>query len=792
MFSNRISWVLVLLVAIALQTVANAKGFLAAHTYRTGALPSSAVVADFNRDGLADIATANRTGRSVSVLLGKSDGTFGAATNYASGLGAFDIATGDLNGDGNTDLAVTDQFGSVNIFLGRGDGTFGNAIGITLQFDPEGVEIADLNNDGKLDLAVAIHGADESGEGSVGILLGKGDGTFQPPVYYKAGQNAMRLTVADLNGDGKLDLAVADENCCATNSLAVLRGNGDGTFQAAKGSIPGVASDVAVGDLNGDGKLDVVLAGEFGGSVRVAIGNGDGTFQAAVNYPTPDSALTAVLTDLNADGKLDILVGGSSGVDVLLGKGDGTFGTLASYGIGSGFVALGKFNGDQETDVVAGGFTFIGVAFGSGDGTFQAPREIGAGTLVDGLAPGDFNGDSHPDLAIGRQPPGNTVSIMLGNGDGGFTQGATFSSITPTSVIAADFNGDSKLDISISSGGIIIYLGKGDGTFQSPKNAHTGVGPISQAVGDFNHDGHLDVATANEYSDNISVLLGKGDGTFQTAVNYAAGNLPESIVAADFNKDGNLDLAVGNQASSTVGVYLGNGDGTFQSALTTTAGAPVYVASGDFNRDGKPDLVVSGVATGVLLGNGDGTFQSPKNLFPQTGPVKTSDVDGDGKLDVVVSNGGLIYVALGKGNGSFQPAVTYFIGTLVSGYLAFADLNSDGAPDAMVSDAEDTVSVLLNSGGTKVTLTSSPNPSKFGQAVTFTAAVAASISGMPSGKVTFKDGNAALGSDTLAGGQASFTTSSLSAGMHKITAVYSGDSSFNPHSSEALKQKVTN
>jgi hypothetical protein len=779
--------------------LASASSFLVAHTYTTGALSVGAVVQDFNHDGFMDIATAN-PGDGISVLMGKADGTFGPATSYATSIDARGITSGDLNGDGNPDLAVTDfSSGSVSVLLGNGDGTFAAPRSIALQgFGPEGILIADLNGDGKADLAVAIHGADEPGEGSVAILLGKGTGDFQTPVYYAAGQNPMQLTAADLNADGKLDLAVADENCCATNSLAVLLGNGDGTFKAPRFSIPGEASDVVAGDLNGDGKLDLVLAGEFGGTVRVVIGNGDGTFQPAVNYTTSGSALTCVLTDLNSDQFSDILVATLGGIDILFGKGDGTFALPVTYGVGGEFVTLGDFNRDHVTDLVAGGRNFIGVAFGNDDGTIAAPRVYTAGTLIDGVALGEFSGDGNLDLALAKQPPNNTLSILLGAADGTLTQGAKFSNITAINVVAADFNGDSKLDLSVADPvSIYIYLGKGDGTFRLPKNFSTGATPRSQAVGDFNHDGHLDVATANESDNNISVLLGNGDGTFRPAVNYSAGKRPEAIVAADFNRDGNLDLAVANQDSGTLGVYLGNGDGTFQSSLITNTTASTYMASGDFNRDGKPDIAISGVPnTGVLLGNGDGTFQPQHAVATALGVIKVSDVNRDGKPDLVISDyvGDQVNVLIGNGDGTFKPAVPYSAGFILSGWLAIGDLNHDDSPDILVTDASQHASVLLNTGGTRITLTSSQNPSKLGQPVTFTATVTASIAsiGTPSGKVVFKDGNAVLGISPLSGGQASFTTSTLSVGEHKITCVYSGDGNFNPHVSTVLKQIVQN
>ena len=288
----------------------------------------------------------------------------------------------------------------------------------------------------------------------------------------------------------------------------------------------------------------------------------------------------------------------------------------------------------------------------------------------------------------------------------------------PSSVVTPDFNGDGKLDLAVANSGsnnISILLGNGDGTFQPALNQSAGSGPASMAVGDFNGDGKLDLAVANSGSNNVSVFLGKGDGTFQSAVDYAADASPTWIAAGDFNGDGKLDLAVANRLSNDVSVFLGKGDGTFEPALNTVvAGAPFALAVGDFNGDGKLDLFAAtfaAQAVSVLLGNGDGTFQ-PVASYAAGGAVSAvvGDFNGDGKLDValgIIPSGNMgptnVSVLLGNGDGTFQPAVDYSVGSnayVSSVLVGMEDLNGDGKLDLTVAiyGGEDIFSLLLNKG----------------------------------------------------------------------------------------------
>ena len=323
--------------------------FLATPTYEVnGSGARSVVPADVNQDGAQDLVVTNNcdalcASGSVDVLLGVGDGTFQPAVSYDSGgFGTSSAAVGDLNGDGLPDVAVANTCagdctnGSVGVLLGIGNGAFAPVASYGSGGpSSDSVAVADVNQDGTTDLIVL-----NQGDSSVGILLGNGDGTFQPAVIYgAAGQAATSLAVADLNGDGKPDLVVAsslNSNYFLNGSVSVLLGNGNGTFQAAVPYDAGgqSTSSVAAADVNGDGKPDVLLA-NGAGSISVLLGNGDGTLQASLNSDSGAPAVSVAVADMNGDSKPDFLVATGVGLaNVLLGNGDGTFQPGVGYGSG--------------------------------------------------------------------------------------------------------------------------------------------------------------------------------------------------------------------------------------------------------------------------------------------------------------------------------------------------------------------------------------------------------------------------------------------------------------------------
>jgi hypothetical protein len=334
----------------------------------------------------------------------------------------------------------------------------------------------------------------------------------------------------------------------------------------------------------------------------------------------------------------------------------------------------------------------------NGDGNFQTPQNFFvAENRPYAIAVGDFNGDGHLDLSVANSPDFSSrgkLNVFLGNGDGSFRIAAPKfpAGSEPRSVAVGDFDQDGHVDLAIvnsDSDTVSVLLGNGDGSFQTARNFPAGKNPDSVAVADFDGDRHLDLVVANEGSGTLSVFLGNGDGSFQPARNFSAGSVPVSVAVGDFDGDGHLDLAVVNDTNAgTVSVLLGKGDGSFQTLRTFPAGySPSSLVVGDFNGDDHLDLAVTdsyagNTSTGsvsVLLGNGDGSFQAARNV-PVRKPwsLAVGDFDGDGHLDLVVTHGYDVSVLLGNGDGNFQTARN---SPAENGFVAIGDFNRDGHLD---------------------------------------------------------------------------------------------------------------
>jgi hypothetical protein len=332
-----------------------------------------------------------------------------------------------------------------------------------------------LNGDGKPDLVVANPGSG-TGEGTVGVLLGNGDGIFQTAVTYGSGGiGASSVAIGDLNGDSKPDLVVTacTPNCGNGGIVGVLLGNGDGTFKTAiaYGSgqpvFPSSPTEVVIADVNGDHKPDLIVANSYapGG---VLLGNGDGTFQPAMTYAA--NTIAVAVGDVNGDGKPDLVVA-NGGAGVLLGNGDGTFQPVVTYGSGgsSASVAIADLNGDGKPDlavanhVKGGTYGSLGVLLGNGDGTFQAAVIYNAaGSYTQAVNVAKVNADGIPDI-IAVNTNSGTVAVLLGDGDGTFQPAETFRSKgnNPYSVAIADLNGDGKPDLVVADYCADKYCGKG-------------------------------------------------------------------------------------------------------------------------------------------------------------------------------------------------------------------------------------------------------------------------------------------------------------------------------------------
>jgi hypothetical protein len=719
------------LALLVILMITAAGGKLDAQTYiynqarfPVGGSPVAVAAEDLNGDGNLDLAVANRSDNTISIMLAKPDGTFAPEVAYSTGQSPVSLVAADFNHDGKMDLAVANLNSfTISIFLGKGDGTFTQSAAIPVSSNPQAIVTGDWNGDGRADLAVALF------SGSVAILLGNADGTFAPEVDYSVGSASepMWITVADFNNDGIADLATANEN---NGTISILIGKRDGTFAPsvnyplAAGTTTSIECVLAA-DFKGDHNIGLAVIDRFNSAISIWFGNGDGTFQTPESYPVGLNPLAGVVADLNRDGKPDLVVANSDDgtVSVLLNQGNGIFQSHVDYGTaGANFLAVGDFNRDGLVDVAVtnGGYPSgtVTILLGNPDGTFARTTSYSTTTapyVAGGIAAADLAGNGKLDLITSNSGWTNQsagfvgqISVLRGNGDGTFQSPTSFPG-GGGNMAVADFNGDGKPDLAIpgpqnenwSGTSVAVFPGSGDGTFQPGNDYATSTGPIAVATGDFNGDGKPDLVVVGYGSAMISILLGKGDGTFQGHVDYAVGAAPTSVVVGDFNGDGKLDISIANLYDGTISVLLGNGNGTFQNQVTYPAGtAPGGIATADLNGDGKLDLAVANGGVSVLLGNGDGTFQPHLDVPTSSGEaIVVGDFNGDGIPDVATADvfSSIFSVLIGRGDGTFSgPWVFWAGGNSVPNSITAADFNGDGAQDIAVAGQEGIVTVLLN------------------------------------------------------------------------------------------------
>ncbi len=713
-----------------------------------GGQDSRIVLGDFNGDGIPDVATA------FGVELGTGDGTFGPLLSLGLPSDSIDgLVAGDFNGDGKLDLAATDQNSNqVFVLLGNGNGTFQPGMAYNVGDSPSSLITGDFNGDGKLDLAVADSGSEVFGEGNdpggVSVLLANGDGTFQPAVEYAAGTGPSFLVAGDFSGNGKLDIAALDVGSEAygvgtdPGGVSLLMGNGDGTFQPATQIVAGNPTqalygngpeDLVAGDFRGNGKLDLAFTYGYSNIVTVLMNDGNGTFSALDLDNAGQDVTGLVAGDFNDDGRTDLVVinGFEGGIaSVLLGNSNGTFQPPISTNA-PGFYfneVAGDLTGNGRLDLVSGLIPKPGVLLGNGDGTFQAPATANAvGNYPVWSVAGDFNNDGRLDLAVANVQSSN-ISVLLGNGDGTFGTAVEYAVGTgPEEIVAGDFNDDGRIDLAVTDSlGVQILLGNGDGTFQRAVKYAAGSSPVGIAEGDFNDDGQLDLAITDAYG--VQMLLGRGDGTFQPPLHVAPIPHAGALVAADFNSDGKLDLAVIDQGTEGFGgtgndpgglyILLGKGDGKFQVVREFAAGiSPHSLVAADFSGNGKLDIAVTdwgGDSTtinsgmidpaglNVLVGNGDGTFQPPEPYPTGVLPVsiQAADLNGDGKIDLVYADpfSADVSVLINNGDGTFRAGQSIDSGGYAEA-LTLGDFNGDGHLDlAYTSASQSEVTLLVGKG----------------------------------------------------------------------------------------------
>ena len=743
------------------------QSFAAPVDYAVGSNPAAAAYGDFNGDGKADLAVANNGTNNVSVLLGNADGTFGAKTDYDVGQPAYGVVATHLNGDGKLDLAVETSFSltqRVSVLLGNGDGTFQPRVDYSFSglSQPNAIQVSDFNNDAKTDVVVV------NGSGAT-VFLGNGDGTLGTPANYGGSNFATSVAVGDFNADGKIDLAVSSYGAGPNGVVSVMLGKGDGTFFPPVNYSSAVSPfSIVKADFNGDGKLDLATANIQVDNVSVLLGNGDGTFQAFVNYATPRLfPYELSVGDLNNDGKSDIVVvGGGSGLSILKGKGDGTFQESVNFEAGARFVINLDLNGDSKLDLIAGWIDSISVLLNQ-----TGPYTISGVTR-------DNNGAALSAVMVFLTGGATMVSVTDATGAYAFndlTAGQTYTEIPVkthytfepdsrvfsnlSSNVTADFVGrlntysiSGKVRDSFGNGmaGVAVTLSgatsqatttSGDGSYAfanlaagqnytvTPSFAKfqfippfaTVINLSSSRVINFIGSvatytisgGVTNVDTGSSSVSNFTMVLsGTRTGTAVTdSFGYSFSGLPV---------DGNYTVTAYAAAPNAVftnfvllppssrsfAALSSNMTGNFSAKRLgfSTGPDPLGIARGDLNGDGKQDVVVAattGTNINVLLGNGDGTFQPHVAYSAASNPINVAiaDFNGDGKLDVVSTNffGSNVSVFIGNGDGTLQTRVDYPAGSQPN-HLSVADFNSDGKLDLATLGSPNTLSILLGNG----------------------------------------------------------------------------------------------
>jgi len=692
-------------------------------TISTIALPADNTLLPGGTRKLRALFTGTSSGVGVSNLVSQaviSQPVLRFAAGFSTPIvPSTNVVVADFNGDGKADVAVGESGQSTQVFLGAGDGTFQLSFTFPGAFHVSPVALAagDFNGDGKIDLAV-----EDSNNGLVNILLGNGDGTFQGPgTTYSIPTNAggrSSIAVGDFNGDGKLDLVVANQN------LGLLIGNGDGTLQPMLSLSPGPSPIfVVVGDFNGDGKADLVTASGFTKVVSLMLGNGNATFQNPVNFSIPGIATWLAVGDFNQDGYADLVT----------------------------------VNPDTTQAVSNTFFNNVSVLLSAGaGGTFLAPVNYPAGLTPESVAIADFNGDGVSDLLVGNIGGSPSVSVLLGHTDGTFQAATNFPiSVRPYSLAAGDFNGDGKTDVAFAgqtTDGSVFTLSTLQGT--TLNLTVTGGTPQSAVTG-----------TSFAFPLQVTVMDG-GTPVSGVTVNFS---VPSSGASAVLSSG----TAVTNSAGVASVVATANGTG---GSYTVTASA--LGLSGAFS-------LTNLVAAPSVFTATPSTLQSTTvgTAFPLPLKVTLTDSAGNPASGVLVS-----FTAPTSGASAALSSSVVATDTTGSASVTATANNVAGSYTVTASALGLTASFQLsNVNPISVSLSSPSNTSTFGGPVTLTVTVAPATA---TGKVTFYDGVTILGTKPLSSGTASLTTILLPMGARRISAFYSGDPNFMATTSNTIVETV--
>jgi len=582
-----------------------------------------------------------------------------------------EMSVGDVTGEGSPSVVVNDQGGGLFVITTGANGIPDASFALDVLPNPTNVTVGDLNGDAITDIVCASASSD-----NIGIYLGQGGQNFTEIIVDAGttiGSGYASIELTDIDGDGDNDILVGGYTV-----MYVLRNDGGNAFTSLADVFMGSFCQGSIaGDWDNDGDNDVAWANNSSGGVTIQLNNGNGTFPATGNifYSSNGPSQELASGDFDDDGELDLIV--ANGIDgnfaFLKGHGDGSFGSktlLAGYSAQG--LAAADFDNDNDVDVVAtNGLnpSELAISFNTGDGTFAEtiflPNINNAGECV----AADFNSDGNADIAVHSQ---NGYAVHLGNGNGTFQAWDEY----PTTNMGAggdrtiefgDFDNDGNLDLAGSRPGddeVNVVMGNGDGSFDAPITLSGAGYPRTLHTQDFDEDDLDDLIVCSNTTDEVWIYFSLGNGTFSAVSILPTPGNPEGLTSFDADEDGIPDLIVGCPNSNTLFTFLGNGNGTFQLPLETnipTGSNSSRIEHADINFDGHQDILSALYqidAVGVFFGNGDGTFESAITYEVDQAPnrIVTADFNNDGAIDFSTLNSGIFNISVVLNNAAFITA----------------------------------------------------------------------------------------------------------------------------------------
>jgi len=699
--------------------------------------PSSALVADLDGNGVAEIILADNGGNYLTVLTVHSATDIEVfqrlETGSANGVGIHDV-----DGDNHQDLII-DVGANISVYKGNSSGQFETSPSSSLQLARAStvIRFGDANGDGAIDIfSTSVF------EDSITVLINDGTGTFAEAAEspFPTGQRSGDLEVGDLNGDQNIDIVTVNEQ---SQDLTILLGNGQGSFSPAGSNVvfnfSGAPTGINLEDWDLDGDADAFIVsccsilpdGSLGTGVSVLESDGVGNFEELTNIPVGSNIGSLPTGDFDGDGDSDIaLITADSTISILQNNGSGQF----SLGAMSPpiddkdprLITVGDFSGDGIADVATINRTTddLSILISDGSGGFSSifPTALSFGVDPVAIALADINSDGKQDALVTRRARGD-IQILRGVGNGLFQDGGIISltgvnprTREPSGIQAVDLNDDTFEDVVVAKGpenSVAVFLGDGAGGFSAAPGSPypVNLGGRDIAVGDVDADGLADIAALGFSADAVAILLGNGAGEFTLAGDgnpIPVGDGPVAIKLFDLDSDGIGEIITTNQIDNSVSILKSDGSGGFVSALPSPLSPgtrPQDVDVGDFDGDGNQDLaVINGTGRDIAIFLGDSEFQfqhapaSPITLPGLRGEnIKTADLDDDGDLDIVatygIPNGTL--VLLNDGSGQFTTrGDTPF--PLLPREILVNDLDGDLLPDLFMffdSDEEEVQAV---------------------------------------------------------------------------------------------------